>query len=159
MKHILLISFLFILSFGFIAQQKELPIANQKMLDFVLKNQGKMVGRGECWDLVNIPLNDMEAKWDKNYNFGKLLNLKKDLLLPGDIIQFEKVIVKVVDGNKTYTQNYYHHTAVIVEVQENGVLKIAQQNTERGKRVSYDLLDTKAITKGKIMFYRPEIDN
>lgn len=136
--------------------QDSIPELNGKIISFVKKNIGKKVGRGECWDLVQIPLNENKANWDGEYGFGGKVNYKKDQIFPGDIIQFEKVEIKIKDGNKTYTYSYYHHTAVVYEVLSKGKYKIAEQNTDKGKKVTIDELDLNFMTKGKVQFFRPE---
>ncbi len=154
MSHLILLFILF-LGLSYQTIQPEIPELNQKMIGFVNKHIGKKVGRGECWDLAQIPLEENNADWDKQYVFGEKLNLLKDQIFPGDIIQFEKVFIKFQEGNKQYTQNYYHHTAIVYEVLENGIFKIAQQNTEKGKKVTIDVLNINFVKKGKLLFYRP----
>ena len=153
-KTVLLICTLF-LGFHFMSQQ--LPVLNAKIIAFVDKNIGKKVGRGECWDLAQIPLDEYHADWDGQYNYGKKIDYKKDKILPGDIIQFEKVVIKQQEGNKFIITNLPHHTAIVYEVLGDGIFKIANQNTNtHGKKVSIDELNTNYLTKGKIQFYRPE---
>ena len=154
MKKIILSTLFILIGLQFIAQ--ELPELNAKIIAFVNKNIGKKVGRGECWDLAQIPLDEYQADWDGQYKYGEKIDYKKDKVLPGDIIQFEKVIIKEQDENKFITTSLPHHTAIVYEVLGNGVFKIANQNTNtHGKKVSIDDLDTNYITKGKIQFYRP----
>ena len=58
----LLASLLFVLAglngFGQKQPAVKLPELNQKIIDYVNQNIGKKVGRGECWDLVQIPLTE-----------------------------------------------------------------------------------------------------
>lgn len=138
------------------SQTDSLPELNKKIISFVKANIGKRVGRGECWDLAEKPLNEYNAKWDKLYEFGRKLDLKKEKILPGDIIQFQNVQIKTVEGNKTITETYLKHTAIVFEVISKEHLKIAQQNTsQKGKKVSIDNLYLEDIYKGKITIYRP----
>jgi hypothetical protein len=155
MKTIFLILSLFILS-SFLQQEQEIPELNKKIIEFVKSKVGKKVGRGECWDLAQIPLDENGAKWDHLFQFGKKIDPMKDVIFPGDIIQFEKVEIKYEIGNKVITEGFYQHTAIVYEVLDKGVYKIAQQNTEKGKKVTIDDLDLKNKTKGKILFFRPE---
>lgn len=156
MKKILLIILLATTCFSQ-ENQHTIPELNQKILLFVEQHIGKKVGRGECWDLAQIPLNEIGATWDQKYAFGKKLNPTKEKILPGDIIRFEKVIIEYKEGNKKITENYHHHTAIIYEVLEKGMYKIAQQNTEKGKKVTINILNTNFQKKGKLIFYRAEI--
>ncbi|MES2589406.1 MAG: hypothetical protein V4622_10530 [Bacteroidota bacterium] len=155
MKNLVLIFSLF---FALSSQtiDSEIPELNQKIIDFVNQHIGKKVGRGECWDLAQIPLEELGATWDQQYVFGKKINIEKETVFPGDIIQFEKVVIQYTVGNKQITENFYHHTAIVYEVLEKGIYKIAQQNTEKGKKVTIDLLNTNNKKKGKMIFYRPQ---
>lgn len=162
MKAKLYISAIFIFLFsGYIANaQDALPEMNKKIIEFVTKNIGKKVDRGECWDLANQALILVDAKWDHEYKYGKRLDPKKDEILPGDIMQFEKVKVKyvVVNGDETTTtiEDMGHHTAVIYRVIEPGVFELAHQNTSfSGRKVGLSKLELKNITKGKYFIYRP----
>jgi hypothetical protein len=155
MKKLFLLLLLFSLS-SFLQQKSDIPELNKKIIEFVSSKIGKKVGRGECWDLAQIPLDENKAKWDHLFNFGKIVDPMKDEIFPGDIIQFEKVEIKYEQGNKIITEGFYQHTAIVYEALGKGVYKIAQQNTEKGKKVTIDHLDLKNKTKGKIMFYRPE---
>ncbi|MGV3632612.1 MAG: hypothetical protein ACO1O6_15505 [Bacteroidota bacterium] len=157
----LLASLLFVLAGlnGFSQKQPatKIPELNQKIIDYVNQNIGKKVGRGECWDLVQIPLTENNAKWDGKYDFGQKIDYKKDLVFPGDIIQFENVVIDYEDEVKMYTINLDHHTAVVYEVIAPGIYKVAEQNTNmHGRKVAIDDLDLKFVTKGTIQFYRPQ---
>lgn len=157
MKHLLLLTAFIFCNLLVNAQDSltKIPELNQKMLDFVNKNKGKKVDRGECWDLVAKPLNDNGAKWDGEYKFGIKVDYKKDKIYPGDIIQFEKVLIKYKEGNAAYTINLEHHTAVVYEVLGKGHYKVAEQNTEKGKIVTIGDLNLNYMTKGKVQFFRP----
>ena len=64
---------------------------NQKIVSFCNNHINKKVGKGECWDLAKEALDFANAKWTPPYNFGKIISPKKEVVLSGDIIQFEKV--------------------------------------------------------------------
>jgi hypothetical protein len=134
----------------------EVPELNQKMLAFVKSNLKKKVGRGECWDLAAQGLNTIGATWDKNYGFGKELNIKKDCVYPGDIIQFENVKIEYHKNNTTYWEEMDHHTAVIFKVNNKESFTIDEQNTsDLGKKVGLNSLELKYILKGTYTVYRP----
>lgn len=148
---------LLLFTFPLSAQVKDSVSTNKKVIEFVNKNIGKKVERGECWDLANKALLYANAKWDRKFNFGNQLDLKKDTILPGDIIQFSNVKIEYIENGKLYMQEMQQHTAVIYEVLNKHTFKIAQQNTggRNGRKVSIGDLDLETIKKGKIKIYRP----
>lgn len=134
----------------------KVPELNQKMLAFVKSNLKKKVGKGECWDLAAQGLNTIGANWDKNYGFGKEIDIKKDCVYSGDIIQFENVKIEYHKNNTTYWEEMDHHTAVIFKVNDKESFTIAEQNTsDLGKKVGLSSLELKYILKGTYTVYRP----
>lgn len=118
---------------------------------------GKKVDRGECWDLAALVLDSNHCKWNHDYVYGKLINhTKGDCIMPGDIVQFEGVILQHQEGNTIIKDKYLHHTAVIYSIDANsGLIKLAQQNTgDHGKIVSIDPFHFAWIQKGRVMVYR-----
>ncbi len=133
-----------------------LPALNQKIIDYVATVIGKQVDRGECWDLANRALTDNNAQWDGEYKYGTLLDPKKDQILPGDIIQFEKVKIVYKVGNTTTTEMMPHHTAIVYKVKEPGIYELAHQNTGfSGRKVGLSDFNINNIVKGRIYIYRP----
>jgi signal peptidase I len=61
-------------------------------------------------------INRIDAKWDGKYKYGKELNIKREKILPGDIIQFRDVKVQYREGNTIYTETMAHHTAIVYRV-------------------------------------------
>ena len=144
-----------LLTFG-----QALPPLNRKIVDYVTTVIGKQVDRGECWDLANRALTDNGAKWDGEYKYGTLLNPKKDKILAGDIIQFEKVKMIYKVGNSTTTEAMPHHTAIVYKVKEDGVYQLAHQNTGfSGRKVGLSDFNINNMVKGKIYIYRPNYKN
>jgi len=136
--------------------QDSIPGLNKQILEYVKSTIGKKVDRGECWDLANQALTSINAEWDHKYKYGKPVNPKKDIIYPGDLIQFEGVKVKYKKGNTTYTEDMNHHTAIINRVIEKGVYELAHQNTGfSGRKVGLSTLDISTIIKGKMSIYRP----
>ena len=136
--------------------QDSIPSLNKQILEYVKTTIGKKVDRGECWDLANQALTHINADWDHKYKYGKLVNPKKDVIYPGDIIQFEGVKVKYKVGNTTYTEDMGHHTAIIYQVIDKNVYELAHQNTGfSGRKVGLSKLDISTITKGRMSIYRP----
>lgn len=133
-----------------------LPPLNKKIVDYVTSVIGKQVDRGECWDLANRALTDNNAQWDGEYKYGTLLNPKKDQILPGDIIQFEKVKIVYKVGNTTTTEMMPHHTAIVYKVKEAGIYELAHQNTGfSGRKVGLSDFNINNMVKGRIYIYRP----
>jgi len=157
MKRFFFISLLtFIYSF-YSYSQTAIPVLNQEIVEYVTSVIGKKVDRGECWDLANEALTKANAKWNGNYKYGKPLNPMKDTIYPGDLIQFENVLLKYKKDGRQYTEQMAHHTAIVYQVNAKGVYLIAHQNTgQHGRKVGISDLNLTDITKGKATFYRPE---
>jgi signal peptidase I len=141
--------------------QTDIPDVNSRVITYVGTVIGSTVGRGECWDLADQALTFAHAQFDKTspstiYTFGTLYNPDNEKILPGDIIQFENVVVTYKDGNKVYTENYKHHTAIVYDVKENGSLQLAHQNTSfGGRKVALSEFNLINVKKGKLLFYHP----
>jgi hypothetical protein len=153
------LALLAVLLFSFVKKsnaQDSIPMLNKQIIEYVKTTIGKKVDRGECWDLANQALTRINADWNHEYKYGKLLNPKKDTIYPGDIIQFEGVKVKFRNGNTTYTETMDHHTAIVYRVIEKNVFELAHQNTGfSGRKVGLSTLDLSTIIKGKMTIYRP----
>jgi hypothetical protein len=133
-----------------------LPPLNRKVVNYVETVIGQQVDRGECWDLAFQALDRIDARWDGKYMYGKELNIKREKLLPGDIIQFKNVKVQYQKGNTIYKESMAHHTAIIYKVLDDGVLELAHQNTGfSGRKVGLSKLDLETVTSGRMWFYRP----
>ena len=141
----------------------QLPDLNAKVIKYVNQNMGKKVDRGECWDLAAGALAYSNAYFDRSSKktvtiYGRRLNPKKDEILPGDMIQFEKVKMKWTEGNTTYESalGMPGHTAIVYQVNGPGDYEIAHQNTsDWGKKVGVNTFRLDRVTGGKLMFYRP----
>jgi len=145
----LLILFLFLVAS---TNAQESNSIAKKILAFCDSNKGKKVGKGECWDLAKEALNSAEATWTPPYAFGKELK-KKDLILAGDIIQFEKVTIEYPDGA---WKDLPHHTAIIYKVVEGQKLIVAEQNANGKRFVIFSEIDLSYVKKGKFTIYRPQ---
>jgi hypothetical protein len=130
---------------------------NREILNVVKPYIGKKVDRGECWDLANLALNKVNASWDGLLNYGTKVDWKKECIQPGDILQFEKVELKgKIDGNMEYTETFYHHTAIIYAVHDDGTVELIHQNTgQYGKKVGVTTMNFNDLKKGTIQAYRP----
>lgn len=138
---------------AFVIPQNNLPLTNKKIIEFCDTKLKKKVGNGECWDLANYALQYANAKWSPPYEFGVKINYKTDLVLPGDIIQFEKVKIELGNG---YTEKMPHHTAIVYQVLGPNKYLIAHQNLSGVKKVNKTELDLNLMTKGSVTFFRPQ---
>jgi len=138
-----------------------IPPLNQKIVTYVNSVIGQQVGRGECWDLASAALDYSGAYLDRRtqktiYIFGKKLNPERDIIYPGDIIQFEDVSMEYQKDNVIYKESMPHHTAIVYQVLDKGHYQLAHQNTAfSGKKVGLSELKLSNIKKGKLIFYRP----
>jgi hypothetical protein len=149
---LVLLSFISVSSYG----QDSIPGLNRQIIEYVKTTIGKKVDRGECWDLANEALILVNAEWNHEYKYGKPLNPKKDIIYPGDIIQFEGVKVKYKKENAIITETMEHHTAIVYRVIDVGIFELAHQNTGfSGRKVGLSTLDIKNIIRGKMTIYRP----
>jgi len=154
MKSVFLTCLLFVSS-SVMAQCDSISAMNSQIIDLAGKKLGKKVDRGECWDLAKYVLDETNAKWDGMYKFGRALK-KGECIMPGDIIQFEKLkTVSLTNGVKS-TELFPHHTAVIFDVKDADELVLIHQNTgHTGKKVGKSTFKFSTITTGKYTIYRP----
>ena len=132
---------------------------NRAVADYVQAHLGKKVDRGECWDLAAFALNEAGAKWDGLHGFGTLVDPSKDCLMPGDIIQFEGVLLEQRTATSVRQESYGHHTAIVMEVHADGTLRIGHQNQgSTGRKVGISDLDLNDMVKGTCTYYRPLAD-
>lgn len=133
------------------------PELNKKILAYVTANMGKRIGKGECWDVVAAALNSVGAKWDKKFNFGQLVDYKKDCVFPGDIIQLNDAMMhdEPVKGVHVYDE-YPQHSAIILEVKNTQEYILADQNYGIGKnKLNTHPIHLKNLAKGTVKVYRP----
>lgn len=130
---------------------QDTSIVNIKIVSFCEKHIGKKVGQGECWDLAKEALNFAKASWRPPYEFGKIIQPNKEVL-PGDIIQFEKV--KIIYPDKSW-KGLPHHTAIVYKVLGPGKYIIAEQNANNKKVVDLSEIDLHFLKKGKFTLFRP----
>jgi len=157
----LVLAYFFCGSLVTIHAQDTLPPLNRAVMQYVESVIGKKVDRGECWDLANQALTRINAKWDHQFKYGKLLDPQKDIIYPGDIIQFKDVLVETItrhdDGSVSISKETMgQHTAIVYRVNAPGDFQIAHQNTSfSGRTVGISRLVLKNIKKGKYWIYRP----
>lgn len=78
-----------------------LPMRNTAVLAYAIRNIGKQVDRGECWDLPAVPLKATGFS-PPGYNFGRKVSWEE--ALPGDVLS--------IDNEK------YHHVMVLLKSAE-----------------------------------------
>lgn len=159
LKHLIVIIPL-LFCFDKLPAQDTLPPLNRAILNYIENVIGKKVDRGECWDLANQALTRVNAKWDHHFKYGKLLDPKKDVVYPGDIIQFFNVETEKIDttaeGITTSRETMGQHTAIIYRVNAPGDYQLAHQNTSfSGRKVGVSRFVLKYVKKGKLYIYRP----
>ena len=119
-------------------------------------NMKKKVGRGECWDLAAEALDHAGASWDHKYAFGTVVNPEKEVVFPGDIVQFENVLTRDKSGNVAREEKMPKHTAIIYRVIDKGVYDIAHQNTDiTGRKVGLSRFVLDHVVRGTVTVYRP----
>jgi len=144
-------------SHGAAINADSLPELNRKIIAFVDSKMKKKVGRGECWDLAAEALNNAGAKWNGKLKYGRLLDLKKDSILPGDVIQFEGVKIKYEEEGARYKEVLNHHTGIIYTVKGPKQFDMANQNTaQHGRKVGLSYIDLDLVTTGRYFIYRPQ---
>ncbi|MBL7952118.1 MAG: CHAP domain-containing protein [Flavobacteriales bacterium] len=142
-----------------LAQEPALPELNRRIVELVTAQQGRKVGRGECWDLAAYALNGASAHWDGAYDLGRLIDPGKEHILPGDILQFEGVVMEHRTANGMERYSFMKHTAVVIAVEEPGKVRIAHQNFgTAGRKVSTLDLQLADLVEGELLFYRPKAE-
>jgi len=126
---------------------------NKKILNFVDTTFNKTIGRGECWDLAQQALDINSADWRRTTLFGKRLDINKDKILPGDIVQMYNVKLKY--KNKIEYFGLPKHTAIIYKVIDNKNFILAHQNVGGKRFVIKSPFNMKYMVSGTVEFYRP----
>jgi hypothetical protein len=138
------------------AQCDSITTLNEAIISWVSMQVNKKVGTGECWELVRQALDHSGAKWDGRYRFGRPLEMN-DCVMPGDIIQFEKVKTKRMLNNSEIREYLPHHTAIVYQVISADEIKLIHQNTGySGKKVTISDFYFSSIKSGRYTVYRPE---
>jgi hypothetical protein len=156
MKLIILILLLGSSLNSFSNENEEIPPMNRVIVDYVNSVMGTQVDRGECWDIANRALKLADAKWDGMYKYGKPVDYMNEPIFPGDIIHFQGVVIKQVQGFSTITETMEQHTAIILKVYGKGIYELAHQNTSfSGRKVGKSPIDLNGLQKGTVIVYRP----
>lgn len=138
-------------------QCDSIPALNRAVVKFVNSVLGKKVNTGQCWDLAEEALNGLGAKWNHLYGFGREIDPTTECIYPGDIVQFEGILIEYAEGNGRVQESMGHHTAIIYSVKNQGEFELAHQNFgPKGKKVGVTNLVLKNIVKGHYSIFRPE---
>ena len=119
-------------------------------------SEGKVFGRGECWDFAAELLDRTNCDWNRPFAFGQLIDPKTSALQPGDILQFESVKIEWKREGRygTILLGFPSHTAIVLSA-AGSVVEIAHQNYNRTRKVSRLSFDLKDVTAGKWRAFRP----
>lgn len=130
--------------------------AGSTVAALAVKAEGKVFGRGECWDFVAAVLDAAKCEWARPLDFGRRLDLKKEALAPGDILQFESVRIEWRRGDRfgTIRLGFPQHFGVVLSARES-VVVIAHQNYNQTRPVSRLALDLREVKAGKVLAFRP----
>ena len=124
------------------ASAKDLPLANQMVIEYVESVMGTQVGNGECTELIMSAWFAARSTKDKPKNKAKSKEVS-----PGDIISFYDVEM----GGLSFPQ----HSAIIMEVESQNIFTIAHQNHNGNKTVQLLKINLKNITQGKYSIQHP----
>jgi hypothetical protein len=136
---------------------------NQKVHHWVRGRLGQKVGKGECWDLAELALQQAGAQGsaeqgpmgdDADYVWGDRVELTE--VRPGDILQFRdytvttrtETHVEFDDGSsseswKEQKAKRGHHTAVVDHVVDSQTLRVVEQHVKPlGEKVQLHELPT-----------------
>ena len=156
MRLILLFTLLVCPLISFAQNCDDVPEHNLQIVKLAKSKMRKRVGRGECWDLAQYVLDKTESKWDGLYKYGRRINRQRECIMPGDIIQFERVKVRYQNGRYTVTESMAHHTAIVYDVSNQNEIRLIHQNTaETGRRVGISSLNFEHVISGRMKIYRP----
>jgi hypothetical protein len=136
-----------------VALASQVPLLNQRILDFAIKHEGTEVGNGECWTFADEAMRSANTTHPDVYVWGRALG-SKERVFPGDIIQFTSVHLQM--GTSWVDLGVPNHTAIVREVKSSGVYVILHQNAgTAGKVVSEMTINLNMKTAGEYVIYRP----
>lgn len=140
-----------------VAACDSVPAVNRRVLAYVASKLKKRVGTGQCWDLAAEALTTAHATRNGQYVFGKPVDYRTACVFPGDVMQFEGVVIRYKKDGMDWQETMGHHTAVIYQVTGPGAFVLAHQNFgPAGKKVGLTTLELKNVQKGKYTIFRPQ---
>jgi hypothetical protein len=140
---------------------------------------GQQVGDGECWTLANEALLAVGARASsqgqepclpsQSYVHGSLIysyipatslypeprgGVREAGVARGDILQILSAHFKSKDGRSEKWAGAPDHTAVVVGVEPNDVLKVVEQNVGGVKKVRDGSYDMSELMRGEVRVFR-----
>lgn len=128
------------------------PTVADKIIDFSMKNFGKKIDQGECWDLANAALNYSGAKWESPYGFGKKVELAKTQR--ADILQFANIKMVYRIGNSGGSMSFPKHTAIVFKANKK-MITLIHQNFNNKRYVDTLTINLDDVKSGTIEAFRP----
>lgn len=141
-----------------------------QLIQWAREHDNQIVGRGECWDLVDLGLKNISQNNPQRpvmtsvgLIHGHLIqqfplrsnSIKNDDIRLGDVLQFKEAVFVTVDESTGSTVTKYagspDHTAIIVGITNQSV-DVLEQNPGPVHAGSYTLND---LQKGTLHVYRP----
>ena len=135
-----------------------MPALGDAIIAFVDAKMGTSVGRGECWDLAQEALDSLGADWQRPTQFGVRLDLDRDAVARGDVLQFENVRIEYDRSDRAHvieTVGSPSHTAIVYEVLGRKHFKVAQQNVQGVRTVMLGEINLNYVVRGTYEAYRP----
>jgi hypothetical protein len=131
------------------------PLLNQKVLAYAQAHLGQEVGNGECWTLVDeaVKAAGADTSGDGQCVFGRPIALSA--VIPGDLLQFEKVHFEHREGGRSSSQDMPHHSAIVSAV-EGRKVTVLNQNVNGSRKVQYSTFNLDDLQRGSLQAYRPQ---
>ena len=152
---------------------------SDKVATWCESNMGHKVGDGECWTLAHEALLAIAAQCtsrgqepcmaSQSLIHGHILYsyipAKSSYPEPrggvieagvarGDVMQFLKAKFRSKDGRSWSSAGDPDHTAVVTEVERDGVLKVVEQNSGGVKKVVQAAYDMEELVEGEVRIFR-----
>jgi hypothetical protein len=128
---------------------KNIPPLNRAVVEFARKALGSTVRDGDCTQLAEDGLKAAGAEKRGIYRWGRELG-PREPWLPGDILQMERVTVKLPGTTRIFD----HHTAVVDEVHGEAIVALHQNGLPDGKVVQREVWPAAGID-GQVVAFRP----
>jgi hypothetical protein len=133
-----------------LALASNIPVLNRKVVAYCQEHFGTPVGDGVCATLGSESLKAAGAAFPGAYNYGREMD-KHEPILPGDILQLERVEMRL----GKFSRRYRHHTSIVEEVYPNKLVVLHQNVAPKGKVVQRDTWPRDAFGEGIMVAYRP----
>jgi hypothetical protein len=132
-----------------VSLEENIPAVNRAVVEFARKAVGTRVRDGDCTRLPEDCLKAAGVGKRGIYRWGRELG-PREPWLPGDILQMERVFVKMPTGSRTNE----HHSAVLEDVSRDSITLLHQNAFPLGKVVQRETWPLAGI-RGNLAAYRP----